>query len=287
MSEQNPREMSGWYTEEVSEHGSALSLHIREKLHEERSEFQTIAIYDTVHYGKLMTIDGFVMLTSRDNFIYHEMMSHPVLFNHPAPRSVLVVGGGDCGTLQQVLRHREVERAVQVDIDERVTRLSEQYFPELCSDNGDPRAELQFDDAIRWVAEAPPESLDVIIVDSTDPVGPAEGLFGPAFYRSCLRALRPGGFVCQQSESPLYHLDSIIKPMHRAMRDSGFADTRSLHFSQPTYPSGWWTATLARKGERIQMPSVASVEARKDFATRYYNPKGHSGYFALPPMMGL
>lgn len=287
MSEQSPHAMTRWYTEEVREGGSALSLHIREKLHEERSEFQTIAIYDTLHYGKLMTIDGLVMLTSRDNFIYHEMMSHPVLFSHPAPRSVLVVGGGDCGTLQQVLRHREVERAIQVDIDERVTRLSEQYFPELCRDNNDSRAELQFDDAIRWVAEAPAESLDVIIVDSTDPVGPAEGLFGPAFYQSCLRVLRPGGFVCQQSESPLYHLDSIIKPMHRAMKGSGFADTRTLHFSQPTYPSGWWTATLARKGEGMTMPSVESIQARKHFETRYYNPDGHSGYFALPPMMGL
>ncbi|EDY87278.1 spermidine synthase [gamma proteobacterium HTCC5015] len=287
MSHESPLRQPHWYTEEYAEGGSAFSLHIHEKIHEEQSEFQTIAIYDTLTFGKLMTIDGLVMLTSRDNFIYHEMMTHPVLFNHSHPQDVLIVGGGDCGSLQQVLKHRSVRRAVQVDIDERVTRLSEKHFPELCCDNSDPRADLQFADAIRWIADAADESLDIIIVDSTDPIGPAEGLFGPSFYSDCLRALRPGGMVCQQSESPLYHLDSIIKPMHQAMRDSGFQDSKSLHFSQPTYPSGWWTATLARKGANIECPSQAEIEARQDFETRYYNPAGHGGYFALPPMMGL
>src|SRR5690606_27420445 len=143
-------------------------------------------------------IDGCVMLTSRDNFLYHEMMSHPALFTHSNPRRVVVIGGGDCGTLREVLRHKEVEQAVQVEIDERVTRLAEQYFPELCESNHDPRAQLVFGDGIQYMKDCAPDSVDVVIVDSTDPVGPAEGLFNEAFYASCLRALRQGGLLVQQ-----------------------------------------------------------------------------------------
>src|SRR5690606_38637921 len=143
------------------------------KLHEERSAFQTIAIYDTTDWGKLMVIDGAIMLTTRDNFLYHEMMAHPALFTHSNPQKVVVIGGGDCGTLREVLRHKEVEHAVQVEIDERVTRLAEQYFPELCESNGDARAELIAGDGIQYMKDTAPESIDVVIVDSTDPVGPA------------------------------------------------------------------------------------------------------------------
>src|SRR5574338_1669805 len=117
------------------------------------------------------------MLTTRDNFLYHEMMTHPVLYTPAAPRNVAIIGGGDCGTLREVLRHPEVESVVQIDIDERVTRLAEKYFPELCESNADPRAKLLFDDGIQWMKDARRESIDLIIIDSTDPVGPAEGLF--------------------------------------------------------------------------------------------------------------
>ena len=120
---------ANWFTEVCDEGGTAFSLRIREKLHEEQSDYQHIAIYETETYGRLMVIDGFIMLTDRDNFLYHEMMSHPALYTHPAPRRVLIIGGGDCGTLREVLKHPEVERADQVEIDERVTRLAEEYFP--------------------------------------------------------------------------------------------------------------------------------------------------------------
>ncbi|MGD8827221.1 MAG: polyamine aminopropyltransferase, partial [Gammaproteobacteria bacterium] len=196
-----------WFTEPVPEAGLAMSLKVTDKLHEEQSDFQRIEIYETEGFGTLMVIDGFVMLTDRDNFVYHEMMSHPALFTHERPRRVAVIGGGDCGTLREVLRHPEVEEAWQVEIDERVTRLAEKFFPELCDSNNDPRARLLFDDGIKWVADAEPGSLDVIIVDSTDPIGPAEGLFNEAFYRSCHRALGEGGILVQQSESPLLHLN--------------------------------------------------------------------------------
>jgi len=191
-----------------------------------------------------------------------------------------VVGGGDCGTLREVLKHPEVKRAVQVEIDERVTRLSEQYFPELCVANGDPRAELFFGDGIAWMKEVPAASLDLIIIDSTDPVGPAEGLFGRKFYVDCLKALRPSGMLVQQSESPLLHLE-LIAEMHHFMRDAGFAQTRLIHFPQPIYPSGWWSASVAQKtaGALAQRLDEAAVAA---LGTKFYNVETHHAAFATP-----
>jgi spermidine synthase len=211
------------------------------------------------------------------------MMTHPALFTHAAPRNVVIIGGGDCGTLREVLRHPGVQSAVQVEIDERVTRLAEGYFPELCESNADPRAKLLFDDGIRYMADAAPDSLDVVIVDSTDPVGPAEGLFNATFYASCFRALREGGVLVQQSESPLVLLD-LIKSMHTAMRSVGFDATRTLPFPQPCYPTGWWSCTLARKGGNLAAFREHDV-ANKPFATRYYNAGIHHAALATPEFM--
>ena len=272
-----------WFIEVCAESGSAFALELAPegRLHREQSQFQTIEVYATTHFGRVMVIDGFLMLTQRDNFIYHEMMAHPVLFSHPNPRRVLIVGGGDCGTLREVLRHPGVERAVQVDIDERVTRVSEQFFPELCASNGDARAELLFADAIDWVKQAQAGSLDVIIVDSTDPIGPGEGLFTESFYRDCHHALATDGLIVQQSESPLAHLQSIIAPMHAAMKRAGFADTELVSFPQPTYPIGWWTATLAARNGPVRFARAADAESTP-FATEYYTADIHRGALAQP-----
>ncbi|HWY23406.1 MAG TPA: polyamine aminopropyltransferase [Nevskia sp.] len=259
--------------------GTAFSLK-GTLLHEEQTPYQKIEIWQTRTFGYLMAIDGCTMVSTRDNFLYHEMMSHPALNSHPDPRDVVVVGGGDCGTLREVLKHPEVQRAVQVEIDERVTRLSEQYFPELCVANGDPRATLFFGDGLAWMKQAPAESLDLIIIDSTDPVGPAEGLFGRKFYGDCIKALRPGGLLVQQSESPLLHLP-LIAEMHRFMRDAGFAQTRLLHFPQPIYPSGWWSASVAQKtaGALAQRLDEAAIAA---LGTKFYNAETHLAAFATP-----
>lgn len=257
-----------WFTEICEECGSAFSLKIEEKLHDETSDFQRIEIYKTKDYGNLMVIDGFTMLSTRDNFLYHEMISHPALFSHPNPENVLIIGGGDCGTLREVLKHQEVARAVQVDIDERVTRLSEQYFPELCSSNSDPRAELHFADGIQWVRDARPGEFDVIIVDSTDPVGPAEGLFNEAFYQSCQKVLGETGILVQQSESPISHI-KLINSMRKAMSNTGFDYLLTLDFPQPIYPSGWWSATMASK----TAPGTGRVRdiRSKEFETLYFS----------------
>lgn len=270
-----------WFTEQCAESGSAFSLAIHEKLHEEQTPYQKIEIYATKTFGKLMVIDGFVMLSERDNFIYHEMMSHPALLSHPMPSNVVIVGGGDCGTLLEVAKHDCVEKITQVEIDKRVTDLSLEHFPQLCISNDDPRVNLVFDDAIKWLKNAAADSIDLIIVDSTDPIGPAEGLFSTPFYKDCVRALKIDGLLIQQSESPFIHLESIIKPMHNCMQQAGLKNTKLLNFPQTVYPTGWWSATLANKQSSIDF-SREQISKSLQFETQYYNHAIHLACFASP-----
>lgn len=270
-----------WFTEAPKGRGLAFSLQIKKLLHEETSAFQHIAIYETATFGNLMVIDGAIMLTSRDNFLYHEMMSHPVLFAHPNPQNVIIIGGGDCGTLKEVLKH-PVACAKQIDIDERVTRLAEQYFPELCASNHDPRAQLMFIDGIKWMREAPSQSEDIIIVDSTDPVGPATGLFNQAFYEQCLRVLKADGILVQQSESPLIHQD-ILAEMRKAMKNAGFTHLLTITFPQPVYPAGWMSATLAAKKPLTTFRRDDAIF--KKLATQFYHFDLHQAALTEPPFL--
>jgi spermidine synthase len=270
-----------WFSEPLEDEGTAFSLKIAQKLHEEQSPFQRIEVYQTTRWGRLLVLDDAVMLTQRDNFTYHEMMAHPVLFTHPDPRDVLIIGGGDCGMLREVLKHPTVARAVQVDIDERVTRVAERFFPELTAANGDPRARLLFDDGLRYLKEAPAGSFDVVIVDSTDPVGPAAGLFGPGFMQDAFRALRADGLIVQQSESPILHLDSILKELYGVMRGAGFEKVVTLSYPVVGYPSGWWSATMAGKGADLTRFRERDA-AGKSFETLYYNAAVHRGALAAP-----
>ncbi|MDQ3495444.1 MAG: polyamine aminopropyltransferase [Pseudomonadota bacterium] len=271
-----------WLYENFEPAGSAIGFRVTRKLDEVQSPFQKIEIWESTDWGNVMLIDGAMMLTTRDNFLYHEMMSHPALFTHPDPRQVAIIGGGDCGTLREVLKHAGVERAVQCDIDEQVTRMSEKYFPELCESNDDPRAQLLFDDGITYMANCAPGSLDIVIVDSTDPVGPAEGLFNRSFYESCFRALKADGILVQQSESPLVLLD-LIREMRAEMRKAGFNAFQTLPFPQPCYPTGWWSCTLARKAGGF---SFREADARaKAFDSKYYSADVHYAALTLPPFV--
>lgn len=269
-----------WFTEKYPQTQAAFSMTIKEKLLEEQTPYQLIEIFETEYFGTLMVIDGCVMLTDRDNFIYHEMLTHPVIFSHHNPKRVLIIGGGDCGTLREVLKHEDIEEAWQVEIDERVTRLAEQYFPDLCEYNQDPRAHFYFGDGIKWVADAVPGSYDIIIIDSTDPVGPAEGLFSKPFYQHCHKALRKGGILVQQSESPLFHLN-LIGSMRNAMKESGFGNVLTINFPQCTYPSGWWSATMAGKENKLDNIRIQDV-IDKSFETHYYNLNVHQAAMAYP-----
>ncbi len=270
------------FAEEWPGEHAGIFFKTKRKLHEEQTEFQLIEVFETESFGNLMTIDGLVMVTTRDNFLYHEMISHPALFTHPDPKRVLIIGGGDCGTLREVLKHPGVERVTQVDIDEGVTRAALKYFPELCESNDDPRADIRFGDGIQWVKDVEPGSLDIIIVDSTDPVGPAEGLFGEQFFRDCCTALATDGILVQQSESPLFHV-GLMQEMHRYMRKAGLANTRTLHFPQTAYPSGWWSATMASRAVLEGFRETDAAE--RPFKTLYYSPEVHKGALALPPFM--
>lgn len=276
-----------WYIEHFQPTGSAIGFRISAKLDEVQSPFQKIEIYQTTDWGKLMLIDGAVMLTTRDNFFYHEMIAHPALFTHPAPKRVVIIGGGDCGTLREVLKHPGVESATQCDIDEQVTRMSEKHFPELCESNGDPRAELLFDDGIAYMTSCPAGSVDIVIVDSTDPVGPAEGLFNKAFYESCFHALKDNGILVQQSESPLALLE-LIREMRGEMGKAGFTAFKTLPFPQPCYPTGWWSVTMARKhadGKQGGFDFRQGDAAGKNFDTLYYSAPLHTGALVAPPFV--
>ena len=273
-----------WFTEECTECGTAFSLEVIKKLHEEQTPFQKIEIYATKSFGNLMVLDGFVMLTERDNFIYHEMMVHPVLFSHHSPHKIVIVGGGDCGTLQEVAKHSCVNQIYQVEIDEKVTRLSEKYFPDLCTSNDDPRIKFVFNDAIQWMQEADEDSVDIVIIDSTDPIGPAEGLISTSFYKDCFRVLKSDGLLVQQSESPIIHLQSIIHPMHKCMHDAGFINTKLINFPQPCYPTGWWSATLTSKNEQDVFARENEV-LNLGIKTMYYNHAIHHASFAMPQFL--
>jgi len=267
-----------WFTEVYPDEGCALSLELSEKLHEEQTDWQKLEVYQTTGFGRLMLLDGCIMLTSRDNFIYHEMMTHPVLSMHPSPEKVLIIGGGDCGCLREVLKHTAIKHVHQVDLDERVTWASEKFFPELCESNNDHRAELSFTDGVAFIEQAKSGYYDIIIVDSVDPVGQAARLYSEAFYRACFNGLNDDGILVAQSESPLFHHD-LINSMKARMVAAGFNDASTLFFPQCTYPSGWWSASLAFKNSRPTNHRSVDIE------TEYYNNAIHQAAQAMPQFM--
>lgn len=272
-----------WYVETCHEAGAAFGLAIEERLYDEQSEYQRVEVYQTTHFGRLMTLDGLVMLTQRDHHHYHEMLVHPALFLHPQPQRVLVVGGGDCGTLTEVLKHDSVQAVVQVELDPAVTRAAQACFPELHAATEDPRVTLEFGDGIAWLRDAAAGSFDVILIDSTDPVGPAEGLFTTAFYGDCHRALTDAGVLALQSESPLLH-EAIIRRIHGNLAQAGFGARALMGFPQTVYPSGWWSITQASRGAAPAQFRAADAAA-KTFATRYYNAELHRGALAVPEFL--
>ncbi|CBL46385.1 Spermidine synthase [gamma proteobacterium HdN1] len=276
--------LQGFFTEIFAKQGTSFGLAIRRKLHEEQTRYQYLEVYETESFGNLLVLDGCIMLSGRDNFLYHEMMVHPAMFTHANPREVAIIGGGDCGTLREVLKHDSVERVVQVEIDEQVTRAAERFFPELTASNHDTRAQLLFMDGIEWIKTQPDASLDVILVDATDPIGPARELYETDFLSACQRVLREDGILVQQSESPLLHTDSLIQHLHKGMKAAGFAQVRTLLFPQPVYPSGWWSCTLASRLVNLAYARQSDIR-NKRFPTEYYNLDTHIAAMAVPEFM--
>ncbi|UPT76168.1 MAG: polyamine aminopropyltransferase [Elusimicrobiota bacterium] len=177
------------------------SFRLKKRLFKGRSKFQTVEVVETAGHGRLLLIDGMTMVSERDEFVYHEMIAHPALFTHPRPRNVLVIGGGDGGTVREVLKHRSVKSCTLVEIDGLVVEASRKYIPQTAKALSDRRATVRIEDGVKFVAETK-EKFDVVIVDSTEPFGPAKELFGPSFYRNVKRILTKDGIVVSQAGSP-------------------------------------------------------------------------------------
>ncbi|QIA28091.1 polyamine aminopropyltransferase [Thermaerobacter sp. PB12/4term] len=271
--------MQVWFSEDQTA-DLRISVRVRQVLHQERSPYQEIMVLDTVQFGRMLVLDDVIQTTEKDEFAYHEMMAHVPLFAHPHPRRVLVIGGGDGGVLREVLRHPTVEEAHMAEIDQRVVEVSRRHLPEL-NNFADARARVFFTDGIRHVEEHP-DAYDVIIVDSTDPVGPAVALFGSDFHRAVFRALRPGGIFVQQSESPFFNRE-LIRQVQASLRQ--VFPVAGLYWGVvPTYPGGFWTYSVGTRGTDPRRPREGAWEEAR-LQTRYYSPEVHRAAFALPPFV--
>ncbi len=265
-----------WFTERQTPDLS-ISLRVTRTLARETTPYQELLVVETPAFGRLLSLGGTIQLTERDEFFYHEMLAHVPLSAHPNPRRVLVIGGGDGGTVREVLRHEGVEHVDLVEIDEAVVRAARAFFPGVACGLDDPRVAVHYEDGMAFVARARGQSYDVVLVDSTDPVGPAVGLFRSPFYRSIANALGEGGIVAAQSESPLLH-GELITSLAEQMR-AAFASVSLYLCPMPTYPSGLWSFLA---GSQTRPPSEPRPDAQLA-GTRYYTPAIHRGAFDLPP----
>lgn len=255
---------------------------LKKRLFKGKSPFQTVEVVETKGHGKLLLIDGMTMVSERDEFVYHEMIAHVPMFLHPRPRRVLVIGGGDGGTVREVLRHKTVERCVLVEIDALVVSASKKFLPLTAGRLSDRRAVVRIEDGVKFVRETS-ERFDVVIVDSTEPFGPAKELFGTAFYKDVKRVLTEDGIVVSQAGSPFYeigtikNLDRILKPI--------FPVVDAYLFNNLTYPGGLWAFTFASKGLRpVRGFRPQRVKAAK-LPLKWYNADVHAAAFALPEFL--
>lgn len=265
--------MELWVTEYQTP-SLGLSCKVTATLRSEQTKFQHLAVVDTVQYGRMLLLDGMVQTTDQDEFVYHEMISRVALNSHPRPARVLIIGGGDGGTLREVTKHPGVEKGTLVEIDERVVQASRDFFPGLSASFNSARAEVVIADGIEFV-KSRPDSFDVVIVDSTEPVGPARQLFSADFYRNVFRALHDDGMLVVQSESPFLNPD-VIQMAYRGIA-AFFPTTRLYLASIPTYPSGLWSFTIGSKQYNPEEPRGEEVPTG-----RYYTPDVHRASFNLP-----
>lgn len=267
--------MELWFTEKQTEH-FGITGRVRRTLAQERTPYQDLLVVDTCQWGPMLLLDGMVMTSEGDEFVYHEMMAHPPLFTHPHPRHVLVVGGGDGGVIREVLKHPTVEKAVLVEIDERVVENARRYLPTISGALDDPRVEVRIEDGFRYIHEHQ-DAYDVIMVDSTEPVGPAVQLFEKSFYEGIYRCLREDGIFVAQTDNPWFKGD-LIRRVYADIAAT-FPITRLYWANIPTYPSGFWTFTI---GSKKADPLEVDVASLPDIPTRYYTPELHKAAFVLP-----
>jgi spermidine synthase len=272
--------MELWYTEEHMP-TVRFSIKIKEQVLSRQSQFQRIDVFDSEEFGRFFTLDGLMMVTEKDEFIYHEMITHVPMATNRDIKNVLVIGGGDGGTVRELARYRSVSHIDLVDIDEMVVDVCRKHLPFTSSSLDDPRVSVHFEDGLKFIRRFE-NAYDLIIVDSTDPFGPGEGLFTKEFYGNCHKALAEGGILVNQHENPYY--DSYAGAMLRAHKriKEFFPVCRVYQAHIPTYPSGHWLFGFASK----KYDPIDDLDERAWNAlgldTRYYNAELHVGAFMLP-----
>jgi len=272
-----------WFTERDDQ--IALSLKHDGKLYDVQSDFQKVSIFKTQAYGNMLTLDGMVMTTEKDEYVYHEMITHVPMLTHPNPKRALVIGGGDGGTARELLRHKGLEEVVMVEIDDKVIEASKMHLPSIASALDHPKLNLIIDDGIKYVNEAADESFDLVIVDSTDPIGPAEGLFTVEFYSQVHRILTKDGIMVTQSESPRFN-NKVFKEIYQTYRGIFGQDNVHCYLAYiPTYPTGMWSFSYSAKGNVHPLNEFEEARA-KTFSEanqlKYYNEGIHRAAFSLP-----
>ena len=272
--------MELWFSERHTPNVK-FSIKVDRQLYSGQSEFQRIDVFDSIEFGRFLTLDGYMMLTEKDEFIYHEMITHVPMAVHPNPRNVLVIGAGDGGVIRELTRYKQVEHIDLVEIDEMVIEVCKKHLPQTASEFHDERVHIYIEDGVKYIRSCE-NQYDLIIVDSTDPFGPGEGLFTKEFYGSCYKALRDDGIMVNQHESPFYREDvAAMQRAHKRIAEC-FPISRVYQAHIPTYPSGHWLFGFASKKYHPVAHFDVSAWQSLELMTRYYNPKLHVGSFSLP-----
>jgi len=272
--------MDLWFSE-LHTPNVKLSIRVDKQLYSAQSKFQRIDVFESPEYGRFLTLDGFMMMTEKDEFIYHEMITHVPMAVHPSPKNILVIGAGDGGVLRELSKYKDIERIDMVEIDEQVVEVCKKYLPQTACGFDDPRLNLHIEDGLKFV-RGQIDRYDIIIVDSTDPFGPGEGLFTKEFYGNCFKALKEDGILANQHESPFYHNDAqAMQRAHKRVSYS-FDISRVYQAHIPTYPSGHWLFGFASKKYHPIRDLNAKEWNSLGLKLKYYNTNLHRGAFYLP-----
>jgi spermidine synthase len=270
--------MGLWYDETIDDH-TRLGLRVRRALFSAESRYQKIEVIDTVGFGRVLVIDNVFMTSEYDEFLYHEMLVHPALTTAPSIERVLVIGGGDGGTVREVLRHSDVKECVMIEIDQMVVDASKKYLPGIGTAWDDPRLDLRFIDGIEYVKKSKDDQYDVILLDGTDPVGPGAMLFDESFYEGCKRMLAPRGVMALQSESPLLMMDLFVETQHKLRKL--FSEVHPYMGPVPLYGTGTWSWTwCSDTGEPLR--AIQERQEKIVEGSKAYNEDLHRAIFALP-----
>lgn len=272
--------MELWFTENHTP-DVKFSIRVDRQLYTGQSEYQRIDVFESKEFGRFLTLDGYMMLTERDEFIYHEMITHVPMAVHPGAKKILVIGAGDGGAIRELCRYDTIDRIDMVEIDPLVVEVCRNYLPLTACCLDDERVHIFYEDGLKYVRTRE-NCYDLIIVDSTDPFGPGEGLFTKEFYGNCYKALKPEGIMVNQHESPFYPGDaSACQRAHKRIVES-FPLSRVYQAHIPTYPSGHWLFGFASKKYHPVKDLKAAEWRQRQLKTRYYTTWIHRGAFMLP-----